>query len=254
MRYLWNCCRKLLCYILTCKESPFSCPFSQPISWNEDVKVSCSSHLGSQDGSCLLRWQSKKTEGAWVHGNWEPPSDPELPTWTDMWERNILLKALDGGAGLCYSSFTCIHMNTQWNSKLGLMTYIYSGGGGLVTKSCPTLATPWTEARQTPLSMGFSRQEYWSGLPFPSSGDLPDPGIEPQCPALQADSLLTELPEKSIYIYVYISESLSSIPGTNKILFCQLYCQLYFSKKINLKIESNRLKNCTYIPVTPDWI
>ena len=45
-------------------------------------------------------------------------------------------------------------------------------------------ATPWTVARQAPLSMGFSRQEYWSGLPFPSPGDLPDPGIEPTSPAL----------------------------------------------------------------------
>ena len=44
------------------------------------------------------------------------------------------------------------------------------GGGGLVTKSCTTLGTPWTVARQAPLSMGFSRQEYWSGLPFPSPG------------------------------------------------------------------------------------
>ena len=59
------------------------------------------------------------------------------------------------------------------------------------TKSCPTLATPWTVARQIPLSMEFSRQEYWSGLPFPSPGDLPDPGIEPRSPALQADSLPT---------------------------------------------------------------
>ena len=45
-------------------------------------------------------------------------------------------------------------------------------------------ATPWTVAYQAPLSMGFSRQEYWSGLPFPSPGDLPDPGIEPRSPAL----------------------------------------------------------------------
>ena len=67
------------------------------------------------------------------------------------------------------------------------------GGGGLVAKSCPTLATPWTVAHQAPLSMGFSRQEYWSGLPFPSPGDLPDPGIESWSPALQADSLPTEL-------------------------------------------------------------
>ena len=63
------------------------------------------------------------------------------------------------------------------------------GGGDLVTKSCPTLATPWTVARQAPLSMGFSRQEYWSGLPFPSPGDLPNPGIEPVSPAWQVDSL-----------------------------------------------------------------
>ena len=46
---------------------------------------------------------------------------------------------------------------------------------------------PWTVARQAPLSMGFSRQEYWSGLPFPSPGDLPEPGIEPTTPALQTD-------------------------------------------------------------------
>ena len=48
-------------------------------------------------------------------------------------------------------------------------------------------ATPWTVAGQARLSMGFSRQEYWSGLPFPSPGDLPDPGIEPAASALQAD-------------------------------------------------------------------
>ena len=57
-------------------------------------------------------------------------------------------------------------------------------------------ATPWTVACQAPLSMGFSRQEYWSGLPFPSPGDLPDPGIEPGSPALQADALTSEPPGK----------------------------------------------------------
>ena len=61
-----------------------------------------------------------------------------------------------------------------------------SGGGGLVAKLCPTLGIPWTVACQAPLSMGFFQQEYWSGLPFPSPGDLPDPGIEPRSPALQA--------------------------------------------------------------------
>ena len=52
-------------------------------------------------------------------------------------------------------------------------------GDGLVTKSCLTLVAPWTVACQALLPMGFSRQEYWSGLPFPSPGNLPNPGIEP---------------------------------------------------------------------------
>jgi len=58
-------------------------------------------------------------------------------------------------------------------------------------------ATPWTVARQALLSMGFSGREHWSGLPFPSPGDLPNLGIESGSPALQADSLLFELPGKS---------------------------------------------------------
>ena len=57
-------------------------------------------------------------------------------------------------------------------------------------------ATTWTAAQVAPPYMGFSRQEYWSGLPFPSPGDLPDPGIEPRSPALQADALLSEPPGK----------------------------------------------------------
>ena len=57
-------------------------------------------------------------------------------------------------------------------------------------------ATPWTLAHQAPQSMRFSRQGYWSGSPFPSLGDLPNPGIAPGSPALQADSLPTELQGK----------------------------------------------------------
>ena len=63
--------------------------------------------------------------------------------------------------------------------------------------------TPWTVAHQAPLSMGFSRQEYWSGLPFPSPGDLPNPGIEPRSPALQADTLTSEPPEKPSYYHAF---------------------------------------------------
>ena len=83
----------------------------------------------------------------------------------------------------------------------GLMRLLFSvfGGGGLVAKSCSTLATPLTVACQAPLSMGFSRQEYWSGLPFPSPGNLSNPGIEPRSPSSKADCLPTELQGKSVF-------------------------------------------------------
>ena len=57
-------------------------------------------------------------------------------------------------------------------------------------------ATPWTVAYQASPSMGLSRQEYWSGLPLPSPGDLPDPGIEPRSSTLQADALTSEPPRE----------------------------------------------------------
>ena len=60
--------------------------------------------------------------------------------------------------------------------------------------------TPWTIAHQAPPSMDLSRQEYWSRLPFPSPGDLPDPGIKPGSPALQADTLLSEPPGNPFFI------------------------------------------------------
>ena len=70
--------------------------------------------------------------------------------------------------------------------------------------SCVQLfATLWTKARQFPVSMGFSSQEYWSGLPFPSPGDLSDPEIEPTSPvspAMQADSLPSQPPRKPQYL------------------------------------------------------
>ena len=68
----------------------------------------------------------------------------------------------------------------------------------LVTQSCLTLEDPWGIASQAPLSMEFSRQEYWHGLPCPSPGELPNPGIKPGSPAMQADSLPSEPPGKPI--------------------------------------------------------
>ena len=77
--------------------------------------------------------------------------------------------------------------------KFHIHDFMQSHDSGLVVKSCLALATTWTIACQAPLSMEFSRLEYWSGLPFPSPGDLPNPRIEPRYPTMQADSLTTEL-------------------------------------------------------------
>ena len=72
---------------------------------------------------------------------------------------------------------------------------------GLSAKSPPTLCDPWTVAHQAPLSMEFSRQEYWSGLPFPPPGYLPNPGIKSVSPELAGRFFTTELPGKPLEIY-----------------------------------------------------
>ena len=96
---------------------------------------------------------------------------------------SFFLWFFENGSYQSCCKMSCIPANQ--NSPLKSYSTV---GGDLVTKSCPTLPTC-----QAPLSMGFSRQEYWSGLPFPPPGYLPNPGIEPRSPALQADSLPTEL-------------------------------------------------------------
>ena len=90
-------------------------------------------------------------------------------------------------------------------------------------------ATPWTVAYQVPPSMGFSRQEYWSGLPLPSPGDLPKPGIEPGSPTFQADALTSEPPEKplekisarhigkDIFLFSWAPKSLQTVSAVMKL-------------------------------------
>ena len=79
-------------------------------------------------------------------------------------------------------------------------------------------ATPWTVAYQAPPPMGFSRQECWSGLPFPSPGDLPNPGIEPGCPTLWADTLLSEPPVLLLMVQPFsiILSRINKIPEAEK--------------------------------------
>ena len=88
------------------------------------------------------------------------------------------------------------------------------------------LFATWTVASQAPLSMGFSRQEYWSGLPCPPPGDLPDPGTEPRSPALQVDSLPSEPPGYTYFkIKVKKKKELSSLPERNETVATQVLNQ-----------------------------
>ena len=107
-------------------------------------------------------------------------------------------------------------------------------------------ATPWTVAHQAPPSMGFSRQEYWSGLPFPSPGDLPHPGIEPRSPALQADTLTSEPPGKppvrKIRSLLFLKLFLYAFPQNN----IKIYL-LQTSSTCHVSLISNNLQYILFI-------
>ena len=99
--------------------------------------------------------------------------------------------------------------------------------------------TPWTTACQAPLSVGFSRQEYWSGQPFPSPGDLPNPEIKPGSPSLQTDSLLSELLGKPHWghghsfcggIVVIYRQGLSG--GSSQLLTMGYFCQFFINSMV----------------------
>ena len=100
-----------------------------------------------------------------------------------------------------------------------------------------SFVTPWTVARQATLSMGFSREKYWSGLPFPSPGYLPNLGIKPGSPTFQADSLLSEPPSSSGIqnltalndLHYYLSSLIHSHFSSG--LFSLLQFTLHFSMK-----------------------
>ena len=105
-------------------------------------------------------------------------------------------------------------------------------------------ATPWTVAHQAPPSMEFRRQEYWSGLPFPSSGDLPNPGIEPKSPTLQTDASPSELPGKPPLSYEHTSNQICMFTTVLKLYFSEL--QMVTSILPNLVVDVWNLKYCHY--------
>ena len=121
-------------------------------------------------GSCF-RQDGQRSSRLYVH-IWARIWRNERGNHVNTWRKNILVQ------------------NVQKFSERKV-----TGIAVMVTQSWPTV-TPWTVARQLPLSVVFSRQEYWSGLPCPSPADLPDRGIEPRSHALRSDSLPSELPGK----------------------------------------------------------
>ena len=101
--------------------------------------------------------------------------------------------------------------------------------------------TPWTVAYKAPLSMEFSRQEYWSGLPFPSPGDLPHPGIEPRSHALQADALSSEPPGKPLVGFLNML-SCESVVLTDTLILILPYIYINQHKSVYLRVILNYLK------------
>ena len=110
--------------------------------------------------------------------------------------RVIKLSHFFGGSLVCLNAYICIVFpNTYFSERRYNLFEVKWKSFSLVW----LFATPWTVVYHTPPSMGFSRQGYWSGLPFPSPEDLRDPEIEPKSPALKADALPSEPPGKSIW-------------------------------------------------------
>ena len=149
--------------------------------WLNGHEFEQSPGVGDGQGSlaCWSPWCHKESDTTERLLNWMFMMTQNRCTTWELWVKFYLghSEGCSPGGSISYSSERLLQS---------------SSSGGLVAKSCLTLATLWTVARQAPLSMGFSRQGYWSGLPFPSLGDLPNAGIESRS-ALQADSLPTEL-------------------------------------------------------------
>ena len=112
-------------------------------------------------------------------------------TWAAWWECRLRVWLQACWTSLPANRTSKLVFLTDFQTTL-LPISVWTESESEVARSCPTLATPWTVAYQAPQSMEFSRQEYWSGLPFPSPGDLPNPGIKPGSSTLQGDALPSE--------------------------------------------------------------
>ena len=106
-------------------------------------------------------------------------------------------------------------------------------------------ATLWAIAQQAPLPMGFSRQEYWSGLPFSSPGGLPDPGIKPRSLAFQADSLPAEPPSKPPFSRIYYLKNLCSV-GLLEVLFHGCFHLNFTTNEVEYIFPYNSSYSCFF--------
>ena len=119
---------------------------------------------------------------AWDYSQAIKTKSKHSPTFTFMKERLLTIWKENHCS---FWKFKSQSFHSLWKRKCQSLSHVRLFG------------TPWTVAHQAPLSMEFSRQEYWNELPFPSPEDPPDPGIEPRCPALQADSLSSKPPRNT---------------------------------------------------------
>ena len=159
-------------------------------SLNNSHPTKCEVVVGFFDKYFLTNFSSRVDHCSWRFDfSWNPIWLKLLFLLTGISKISVM-SVKSNGTVLALSSL-------KWRSEMG---------------SCSVVSDPWHAmdlAYQAPLSMGFPRQEYWSGLPFPSPGDLPGPGIEARSPALQAGSLLFEPSGKPIIVYLFIKEGKS---------------------------------------------
>ena len=132
--------------------------------------------------SSILAWRIPQTE--------EPASLQSMGS--QEWDTTERLN----NRQLCRPETTYFTKTKRHNISRNFRPTNGHGGGGLVAKLCPALGTSWTVAQKAPLTLGFSKQKYWSGLPFPSPRDLPNPGIKPLSPKLQGVLFTAEPPGK----------------------------------------------------------